>query len=103
MRVPGSLHRAGSVRTTAVTDAGDREAREAREAQRQAWFLRLAMRSTWPELARSDLTFGRYWVTHEPTGDKYRGFNGEPDAIHTPIAAYFIRADGTVGFLEAVS
>ena len=61
------------ITTTISTQATEPTRDELRRRQREAF----AMRSGWPELNRSDLTFARYSVTHEPTGDQYQIFKGE--------------------------
>ena len=61
------------------------------------------MRSGWPELNRSDLTFTRFTVTHEPTGDEFSIYKGEVDtAIGTknPASAFYYDQTGGVVFLE---
>ena len=37
------------------------------------------MKSGQPELKRSDLTFGRFDVVHEPTSDRFRVYKGKVD------------------------
>lgn len=81
-----------------TTAAAEKSRDELRRRQREAF----AMRS-WPELSRSDLTFARYSVTHEPTGDHYQVFKGEiSSGIGTaaPVAAFYFAANGDIQFLE---
>ena len=62
---------------------------------------RFAMRANLPELRRRDLTFTRFSIIHEPTGDEYRVYNGEINTGPThPVAAYFYDQAGNVVFLE---
>ena len=65
-----------------------------RAAHRREQRLRIAMRSAWPKLRRMDLDFGRFSIRHVPTGTEYRVHRGEVDAVYSPIAAYYIDADG---------
>ena len=76
------------ITTTVSTQGTEPTHDELRRRQREAF----AMRSGWPELSRSDLTFARYSVTHEPTGDQYQIFNGEINSAigtATPVAAFY--------------
>jgi hypothetical protein len=94
-----------SIRTTirrAVNQTeADTEATRVRAQARREQRERIAHRAGWPELHRSDLTFGRFTIVHEPTGNTYKISRGEPEAnAPSPITAYFHAADGAVVFLE---
>ena len=74
--------------------------RDEHERQRRE---RFATSSGWEELRRSDLDFGRFVITHQPTGDEYRVYRGviEAGPIH-PATAYYYAPSGAVVFLEPV-
>ena len=64
--------------------------------------LHLAESSSWPRLDLADLDFGRYYVTHTPSGKRYKLVRGEVvDAQFSPAVAWFIR-EGEPVFLEDV-
>ena len=82
-----------------TTAAAEKSRDELRRRQREAF----AMRSGRPELNRSDLTFTRYTVIHEPTGDEYQINRGAVDSAigpTYPVTAYFYDQAGNVVFLE---
>jgi hypothetical protein len=81
---------------------GDEETRrEAREQARRQKQLRIAMAGNWPELERSDLEFGRFFVVHTPTGDLYRIMRGEVYGGGSDrVAAFYVDAAGDAVFLE---
>jgi hypothetical protein len=84
-----------------VEPTEDASRREARAAHRREQRLRVAMRSGWPELNRSDLIFTRYTITHTPSGTVYRAMLGEvATGGPSPVAAYYVDAVGDPVFLE---
>jgi hypothetical protein len=86
-------------RTADTTDAERHERVELARAQR----LRFAKTSGLVELDRTDLSFGRYWIAHEPTGDRYFVYRGSIDAgPHHPVNAYYATGDDVV-LLERVA
>jgi hypothetical protein len=86
-------------RTMDKTDADRQERVELARAQR----LRFAKTSGLEALDRADLTFGRYWIEHEPTGERYFVYRGSIDAgPHHPVNAYYATGDDVV-FLERVA
>ena len=63
--------------------------------------LEQARKAGWPRLELADLHFGRHFVEHLPSGDLYFAHRGElVDAIYTSAAAYYLRDDGEIGFLQ---
>ena len=56
------------------------------------------MKSGQPELKRSDLTFGRFDVVHEPTSDRFRVYKGKVDTVarRTRSSAFFYDQAGAV-------
>ena len=88
--------------TLITTTIGTQGTEPTRDELRRRDRERFAMRANLPELRRTDLTFTRFSILHEPTGDEYRVYSGE---INTgpehPIAAfYYDAAGGAVVFLE---
>ena len=77
------------------------EQRQARDEYRQQQRLQAAMRSAMQELERSDLEFGRFHITHRPTGQLYHVTRGEQFAgQHDTATAYYVSAGQEVVFLE---
>ena len=85
------------ITTTTGTQATEPTRDELRRRDRE----RFAMKANLPEVRRTDLSFTRFSIIHEPTGDEFRVYNGE---INTgpehPIAAYYYDAIAAVVFLE---
>ena len=74
--------------------------RRDREELRKRQRLHLAESTRWPRFDLADLTFERYHVVHEPSGERYRVVRGEIlEVQYTPATAWFIR-DGEPVFLE---
>jgi hypothetical protein len=72
-----------------------------RDQERLEQRLRTAMRSGLPELARTNLKFGRHAVEDETSGDLYRIVRGEvDDPRYTSAVAFFINANGDAAYLE---
>lgn len=72
----------------------------ARDELRRKQRVTMARKSTWEEIPRDDLVFGRHTVEHVPTGKTYRVHRGEVlDVSFTPVSAYYLTADDVV-FLE---
>jgi len=71
-----------------------------RELRRQEQ-VRKIMNSGKEELARSDLTFGRHHITHEPTGDWYRVWGGAVDYSYN-IDVFYVDESGMPLMLERV-
>ena len=79
----------------------DEQLQEADRAKRELGRVQTIMRSGKAEIPRSELSFGRYPITHEPTGVWWREFGGDPQ--YPPhIPAFYVREDGTPVLLERV-
>lgn len=68
-----------------------REWRRARDAQ--------GVIAKWPEIPRSRLVFGRYWIEDTETGQLYREVFGDPHYARN-VVAHYIRSDQSPGMLE---
>ena len=96
----------GSIGDVAGADliVGDEAIRAAaREQRRQEDRLRIAMRSGWPELRRSDLDVGSFdpLIEHVPSGALYRMTDCEIfEGGRDHIAAFYVTASGDVQLLE---
>ena len=53
-----------------------------------------------PEIARSDLTFERYWIEHTPTGRFYREYGGDPGYPTDAWVAWYVDENGAPHMLE---
>ena len=84
----------GVLRTFGVRSSDDvtqhRSEQDELRRARFARFARFAKQTGLEELDHADLTFGRYWVVHEPTGDRYTVYRGNIDAgpVHPVSACY---------------
>ena len=80
---------------------GTVEEREAawRERQRHQR-IRGIVSSGKTEIPRSELEFGRRWITHEPTGAFYRVWDGDPQFAGADVPAYFVNETGDPILLE---
>ena len=77
------------------------EQRAARDEYRRQQRLQAAMRSGMQELERSDLEFGRFHITHRPSGQLFHVTRGEQFAGQYDTAtAYYVTAGQEVAFLE---
>jgi hypothetical protein len=74
---------------------------EAAKAQREHERVQAIMRSGKEELPRSELTFGRHHINHEPTQEWYRVWGGAVDYSHT-IDVFFVTESGLPLLLERV-
>lgn len=72
----------------------------ARDEYRRQQRLNAVKRSQWEQLERAELDFGRYFVTHTPTGRRFRVNHGLLDGTHTGVSAYSMNAAGDVIALE---
>ena len=80
------------------------EQRAARDEYRRQQRLQAAMRSGMQELERSDLEFGRFHITHRPSGQLFHVTRGEQFAGQYDTAtAYYVTAGQEVAFLEPPS
>ncbi len=52
------------------------------------------------EIPRSELEFGRRWITHEPTGAFFRVWDGDPQFAGDDVPAYFVNDAGDPILLE---
>jgi hypothetical protein len=80
-------------------EVAENERRE-REDRRRQQRVAHAMRAGWPELPRSDLSFGRFVVEHVPSGNYFKPMGGEVIVSDDAVAAFFVDADGDAVLLE---
>lgn len=66
-----------------------------RDEYRRQLRLAAARRSSWEELDRADVVFGRRWVEHRASGRKFTVSRGELDAQFSPVSAFVLTVDGS--------
>ena len=91
-----------SVDDRRLVEGSDESRRQAREELRRHLVLEQAMRSRIPEVARSDLKFGRFGIIEDiRTGSIYKVRRGQlEDPAHSNAVAWYLAADGAPQYLE---
>jgi hypothetical protein len=75
--------------------------RQARDEFRRQQRLHIAMRSTLPELPRSDLAFHKFGIEDIASGNYYKAIRGElTDPNHSAAVGYYINELGDPVYLE---
>jgi len=74
------------------------------ERARREWHrhqrIRQIVNSDKVEIPRSELVFDRFWIEHEPSGDFFRAFDGDPQ-FADDVPAYYVNALGRPGHVAA--